>query len=485
MRDEARNTLSHHSWANSANLRQRPVTFVSAGFTEPLRDLRLSENHPSKLNIPEDETLEVEGNSLQFDAAGQLTLEPGVSAEVALDTEPKQHVPALEVSAERVAHESAVDLELLVNAPASSALFYFDLTGNKSMLTAKNTLEVTPVSRSRTTDDSDSSEEIILFRGRSGGSHVNPATRKRDHVRLRSHEADEVDQLCEHPSTGSAPQPQISSRRLSSSAHAQNKESSHLHTGTANSDQDDEDAILADYIANMAEDSENDLTPQQLRSFNNQRDLGGDDGAFGFDSTGGQMLRRHEDTSEAENSDSDVDDGEGEDDTDSEMDEDTISRLLSSPRNNRATSSATAPYASRPSATSVADALDDLDITDWTQSRIGRKGKGKGRKQPPSFNVSDSDLETALRKAWERDRERKKSRKLEREAVRAKGLLGKNVKPDDLRVKYQSGMTLDDIKHELVEFLLDSAETYVVSVSILEYLHSQPDTTQYPVPPDG
>ena len=48
---------------------------------------------------------------------------------------------------------------------------------------------------------------------------------------------------------------------------------------------------------------------------------------------------------------------------------------------------------------------------------------------------------------------------MECELLRSQGLLGRNVNPDDLRVKYQSHMTLDDMRTELVAFLVDSAET--------------------------
>jgi hypothetical protein len=68
-------------------------------------------------------------------------------------------------------------------------------------------------------------------------------------------------------------------------------------------------------------------------------------------------------------------------------------------------------------------------------------------------------MEAALHIAWQKDREKKKQRRMAREQLRAEGLLGKNVDKNDPRVKYQSGMSLDDIQTELRTFLLGTAET--------------------------
>jgi hypothetical protein len=110
----------------------------------------------------------------------------------------------------------------------------------------------------------------------------------------------------------------------------------------------------------------------------------------------------------------------------------------------------------RASASQVADAFDNLDLADW--SHLTGQSRKRRSKQPPIFNVDDSELESTMNTAWARDRERKKSRKLEREALRAEGLLDKNADPDDLRVKYRTGMKLDDVKTELTAFLLGSGE---------------------------
>lgn len=70
------------------------------------------------------------------------------------------------------------------------------------------------------------------------------------------------------------------------------------------------------------------------------------------------------------------------------------------------------------------------------------------------FGLSDSDIAYELRAAWEVDRSKKRAKKQEREALRARGLLGKNnrIKPD-LKVRYSDGMSMDHVQEELEDFL--------------------------------
>ncbi len=95
-----------------------------------------------------------------------------------------------------------------------------------------------------------------------------------------------------------------------------------------------------------------------------------------------------------------------------------------------------------------------------TGRKLATLSAGKGRNgQMPTFDVSDSEIEARLQTSWQNDRAKKRARKIEREELRARGLLGRDVKPDDLRLKYQAGMTLDDVKIELKSFLLSSDQS--------------------------
>ena len=111
-----------------------------------------------------------------------------------------------------------------------------------------------------------------------------------------------------------------------------------------------------------------------------------------------------------------------------------------------------------PSAATIADAYDGFDVMEWERPSLQKKSKGRQANLP--FELSDSELESAMQEAWAGDRDKKKAKKQEREELRAQGLLGrKNKFKADLKVKYPEGMTLDNIKQELKEFLFSSHET--------------------------
>lgn len=114
-----------------------------------------------------------------------------------------------------------------------------------------------------------------------------------------------------------------------------------------------------------------------------------------------------------------------------------------------------------PSATVFADVLDQdsyngFDIMDHERPSLRKRPKGRRGVQP--FELSGTDLETSLQSAREQDRSKKKMRKQEREELRAQGLLGKKGKLD-MKAKYAEGMSLDEIKGEIRDFLIISNET--------------------------
>lgn len=113
------------------------------------------------------------------------------------------------------------------------------------------------------------------------------------------------------------------------------------------------------------------------------------------------------------------------------------------------------------SASRFADALESdpyygFDIMDFDRPSLKKKSKGK--KTPPDFMVSDSELEMELRSVWMNDREKKKNRKQKREELRSSGLLGRSTEKPDLRSKYADGMSFDDMKSEIRTFLLSSKD---------------------------
>ena len=119
------------------------------------------------------------------------------------------------------------------------------------------------------------------------------------------------------------------------------------------------------------------------------------------------------------------------------------------------------PLRGFPSATALADVLDQdpyngFDIMDHERPSLRKKPKGRRGVLP--FELSDSDLETSIKPAWQQDRSKKRMRKQEREELRAQGLLGKKDKVD-MKAKYAEGMSLDEIKREIRDFLITPIET--------------------------
>lgn len=113
------------------------------------------------------------------------------------------------------------------------------------------------------------------------------------------------------------------------------------------------------------------------------------------------------------------------------------------------------------SASRFADALESdpyygFDIMDFDRPSLKKKPKGK--KAPPDFMISDSELEMEIESAWMNDREKKKNRKQKREELRSSGLLGRSAEKPDLRSKYADGMSFDDMKSEIRAFLLSSKD---------------------------
>lgn len=115
-----------------------------------------------------------------------------------------------------------------------------------------------------------------------------------------------------------------------------------------------------------------------------------------------------------------------------------------------------------PSATAFADVLEQdpyngFDVMD--QERPSLRKIPKGRRGKMALELSDSELEQSMFLAWENDRSKKKKRKQDREELRAQGLLGKKDKID-LKAKYSEGMSMNQVKNEVRDFLLSSKERY-------------------------
>ena len=115
-----------------------------------------------------------------------------------------------------------------------------------------------------------------------------------------------------------------------------------------------------------------------------------------------------------------------------------------------------------PSAASITDVLDQdpyngFDIMD--HERPSLRKKPKGRRGKLASDISDSELEQLITMAWDNDRVKKKIRKQEREELRAQGLLRTKGRVD-MKAKYSEGMSMNQAKAEIRDFLLSSLERY-------------------------
>ncbi|KAI9643462.1 squalene synthetase-like protein [Ciborinia camelliae] len=111
-----------------------------------------------------------------------------------------------------------------------------------------------------------------------------------------------------------------------------------------------------------------------------------------------------------------------------------------------------------PPAVPLADAYDGFDVMDFDRPSLKKKPKGRKGKLILD-DISDSELEASMQSAWDNDRVKKKERKQEREVLRAQGLLtGKHGKPD-MKARYKEGMSINDVKEEIKEFLKGDSTT--------------------------
>ncbi|KAK3950202.1 hypothetical protein QBC32DRAFT_347161 [Pseudoneurospora amorphoporcata] len=476
MRDEARNTTSHQLPLGTS-LRTKPVQFVSAGYIEPLKKPELLPTaSPTLAGI--DAAGEIQ---LQLEEIQEATAEAAGETSKPLDIDIKQSMSSPSASADDEADRVT---KTEGNVDATDQLFFFDLARDETMVGTGHPPVPIP-DRQPLSDHSDSSEEIILFKGRN--AHVQPTAQpvceQRNHATSIAHtpkvgSTKAVETLtstkvviASRPASAQGDKPTPTSKEKNSKRESKRAQKY--------MEDDDEDEILADYIANLADDSDgDDILTSHLRIFANRRDIGGNENTVNFGDDSDDMDAMFE--TGGSNASDDSDENEQLDIDEEDIDDETLARLFAKQEelgmgsNELVLFSEEAAFNVRkvknkkrtgrtesfPSATAVADAFDGLELTDgWVNPGFIPPGRNRRSKQPPNFNVSDSEVELVLKTAWQKDRERKKQRKLEREELRAQGLLGKHANPDDLCVKYLTGMTLDDIKTELVAFLLTTEES--------------------------
>jgi len=497
MADEVRNTLFHRGefvGRGDSKLRHRPIVFVCAGLMDPLKDL------------------EVRPEKIAHKSPSLVVLdEPVISVPVTTSLSPA----STEISQSPV--KTSGDEPISAEQPP----FFVDLIGDKSIAVAhKRGDTLNPAEDSG--NDSDSSDDVILFKGRdavrqaSSRGEVAPEgtdslnlpelTLELDQIRQ-----DTISQNSMKP-TNESQKPDPDHRTTVTSPDASsdflafagaNKRAQRRPSRPAMPDadmRDDEAAIIADYIANMREEDDSDEDANDTHpglgshAFHMLRDLGGSDSdtvpARGILAVGSSGSSDNDDDDDDDNNDDEAilrqraeahdaklarllakqeelglggDDIVLFDDVDSDGEDMGGWQIAprTTPRRKKKGSSKQARIVQKkgqyPTASKMADAFDELDLMDWHRPSLNNF-KSVGKHKEPEFDVSDSDLEEAMAIAWKKDRMKKAEKKRAREELRSQGLLGKHANPEDLKIKYRGGMSIDDIEVEFEAFLMGSRE---------------------------
>lgn len=380
--------------------------------------------------------------------------------------------------------DAAGDADAQLQSGDQEPSFFIDTSGDQA-LSRRHVEPMVMPDLQLSGDESSSSEDVVLFKGRNAARTDNSSAPVADDITIQ---VQAVETTVQKKSLDDSTR---------SSAPAARSESPPLWQLRGHND---EDAIFADYVANMSEDNEadgdgdGDVERARLYAmFSGNRDLGGSDGDVVIGQESDSDASEGAEDRGGGRSPAAAETGESATAEDTDMTDEALARLLArqeelglddeemmllagsglgmvpSTRHNNSDRrkedisfgagrpAKTGGRGPVPSAREVADAFDDLDLMDWGRHNPPRKPKSK--RGQPTFDISDSELEETLQATWKADRLRKKERKQQREELRAQGLLGKNVDPNDPRVKYQTGMTLDQIKEEMRTFLCGADET--------------------------
>ena len=406
MQQAARNTEGRNIWLPHSQLRHKAVHFVRGGDLEP------EETKIQTIPTPEKEP-----------------------CESTFKTE-------LDIEKHDISHDdTTIELSFFIDRSSQSIA----PTGLPN-----------PVSRLRSLSPEDSSGDEIVFHGRSR------YTDQKNRLQHPTTVDDEYEpQFLETSVTRQNPISKASNKAAHSSTPPRRYDQAIFNEESTKSTKDDENDILADYIANMDVDVDYEETDTSsnaqpdnvgLNKFELSPDLVEDPGSVSLPSSDNLKEFKESEASGSEvQSDEDL--------LDEEIDLENIESLyeIASGWNTK-----TKPRKTRfPSASAFADALESdpyhgFDIMDYNRPSLRKKVKG--RKGPPDFMLSDSELEMELERAWRNDREKKKSKKQKREELRSQGLLGRSIGKPDLKTKYAHGMGVDDTKSEIRAFLLSSKD---------------------------
>ena len=471
MADEARNTSYHTSHGESVNsLRKMPVSFISAGSIEPLKELEddvdQSQNANDRNHVQRRSPSSMVPQPINEESQNNTQLTAICRSNDRQDGADNSRIVGPEDLEQDILRGTRTEEDQAEEEPEPH--FFFDLKGS---CPTNATPKRMPAIRSGSLEpESGSSDEVILFRGRD----ATPARRTHETVAAATSNTQNTTITLTQMETEiravednlSVPEEGPRGRRRPKNKGKRALKGQKARSSSEwNDDEEHSAAVAADYLANLRENGElSDILGSQPADARNTRDLGGSDneGAYDYepkDSTSGTMLstQAKEDAANQHY------------ETGSELDDATLARILQDQIPSGGDEIALDGFASSSSDTSEHDdrpaygqdlGLEDFDFMDWSRPSLQKKKKGKAARGQMTFDVSDEDLQEALEMAWKNDRLKKSERKKRREELRALGMLGKNASnPDDLRVKYPTGMNIEQVGDEIRVFLMKNAET--------------------------
>ena len=457
--DEARQTSQQdHSSSWGANLRSRPVNFISGGPIEPLKQL---EELLGSVTISE-----VTGRSLPDDVQGvpehddlnRAYPEPHVS------TSEDKILPSVGLAEQSDTSEiiGPEELEKAIqgDAPQQHTCFFIDTTREKGKSMIPPQTEFTHETPEL---KSESDEDIILFKGRYSRKSPSHGTSSIEVSKPRS----EYPQISQQTTITLSNIGKKSKKKKRTPRSRRNK-ADILGSSQHNIESDSDDAILADYISNMQDSGG--LGEFMMQTTFQQRDLGGSE-PVGDSSDDEITETREADGTKSGNMANQAEPkGQETESTSSDTDDNKLAQLLASKdlgfnlntdlgdESPSIESPQEHPKAYHPDGS--VDPSDDFDFMEWERPSLQRKRKGKGAQMKLNVQLSDSELEQSLQRAFKADRMKKAQRKKQREELRALGMLGKSAaNPDDLMVKYPNGISIEEVAGEMRSFLLSPEQT--------------------------
>lgn len=474
MADEARHTSQHSShWETTGSLRSKPVSFVSAGPIDPLKEL--DEN----LDQTEDDTHRMEHDLVPVFPPSQVQSQPVLPEDTDDEAPPTTLNRQL---GDNVDDESIIgpeELEQVISRASqpkgekepsfgdTETNFFFDLKGDRQ----REAPPRPPVSilSGSPRPESVSSDEVILFKGRDPApmrTAFDPVPTTTISLNQMQAEIHAVEQDLSIPNDtdrrkgrprGNKATPKRPSQRRSRRQRDEIED-------------DDTAAIAADYLNNMRENGEmTDFFLSGAPDPRNMRDLGGSHHeepshdrpsfpAILYPGACKQQEVQYGSFGSGSESGSDLDDA-------------TLAKLLQGHvpgteheivSEGLASSSGDSSDDDQPAVVQTLqhDAhTDDFDLMDWNRPSLRGKKAHKAARAQSILNISDAELRETLQKAWNNDRFKKSERKRQREELRAQGMLGKHAGTTDLRTKYPAGMDIESVGEEIRDFLRGTAQT--------------------------